>query len=122
LSTAILFLTCPEDVLLQRLLKRGETSGRDDDNAESIKKRFRTLLLYVSPALDSSWRSGTFIDTSMPVVEYYRKQKKVIEVDSSRSIDEVDSAIRTALDPLLADKDRSAGGSVQKVSRTQATA
>ena len=27
--------------MLKRLLKRGETSGRDDDNAESIKKRFR---------------------------------------------------------------------------------
>lgn len=26
--------------MLKRLLKRGETSGRDDDNAESIKKRF----------------------------------------------------------------------------------
>jgi UMP-CMP kinase len=28
--------------MLKRLLKRGETSGRDDDNIESIKKRFRT--------------------------------------------------------------------------------
>lgn len=25
----------------KRLLKRGETSGREDDNEESIKKRFR---------------------------------------------------------------------------------
>ena len=27
--------------MLKRLLKRGETSGREDDNEESIKKRFR---------------------------------------------------------------------------------
>lgn len=26
--------------MLKRLKKRGETSGRDDDNEESIKKRF----------------------------------------------------------------------------------
>ena len=26
--------------MLKRLMKRGETSGRDDDNMESIKKRF----------------------------------------------------------------------------------
>ena len=26
--------------MLKRLLKRGETSGRDDDNTETIKKRF----------------------------------------------------------------------------------
>ena len=27
--------------MLKRLLKRAETSGREDDNEESIKKRFR---------------------------------------------------------------------------------
>ena len=36
----MLVLTCPENVLLERLLERGKTSGRDDDNEESIKKRF----------------------------------------------------------------------------------
>ena len=40
----MLFLICPEDILLQRLLERGKTSGRDDDNAESIKKRFRECM------------------------------------------------------------------------------
>ena len=29
--------------MLKRLLKRSETSGRDDDNIESIKKRFGEL-------------------------------------------------------------------------------
>lgn len=41
LSSLVLFYTTTEKVMLERLLKRGETSGRDDDNAESIKKRFR---------------------------------------------------------------------------------
>ena len=41
LSSMVLFLVCPEDKLVERLLKRGETSGRDDDNIESIKKRLR---------------------------------------------------------------------------------
>lgn len=30
--------------MLGRLLERGKTSGRDDDNVESIKKRFRESL------------------------------------------------------------------------------
>lgn len=34
--------------MLKRLLKRGETSGRDDDNEESIKKRFREWFLFYS--------------------------------------------------------------------------
>lgn len=37
----VLFYTTTEEVMLKRLLKRGETSGREDDNEESIKKRFR---------------------------------------------------------------------------------
>ena len=38
----ILHLECGQEVMTQRLLKRGETSGRSDDNIESIKKRFVT--------------------------------------------------------------------------------
>ena len=30
--------------MLKRLLVRGETSGRADDNMESIKKRFKTFV------------------------------------------------------------------------------
>jgi len=37
-----LHLECGEEVMLNRLLKRGETSGRSDDNINSIKKRFVT--------------------------------------------------------------------------------
>ena len=35
----LLFLDCPQDIMLDRLLERGKTSGRVDDNPESIKKR-----------------------------------------------------------------------------------
>jgi len=72
LSSLVLFYTTTEEVMLKRLLKRGETSGRDDDNEESIKKRFRV-----------------YKETTMPVIEHYNKQDKVVEVDSSSSIEEV---------------------------------
>ena len=41
LSSKVLFYTTTEEVMLKRLLKRGETSGRGDYNEEIIKKRFR---------------------------------------------------------------------------------
>ncbi len=41
LPKAVLFFECPEDEMEKRLLKRGETSGRADDNAETIRKRFK---------------------------------------------------------------------------------
>ena len=51
--------------MLKRLLKRGESSGRADDNLESIKKRFQT-----------------FQSTTMPVLSHYEKIGKVIRVCS----------------------------------------
>ncbi|KAJ1024784.1 hypothetical protein NDA16_002824 [Ustilago loliicola] len=84
-SQFVLFLQCSEEVMLERLLERGKTSGRADDNIESIKKRFQT-----------------FVDTSMPVVEYYRKQDRVVEVDSIKPVDEVYAEIKAAMDRTFA--------------------
>jgi UMP-CMP kinase len=71
-SKFTLFFDCPEDVMQKRLIKRGETSGRADDNEESIKKRFKT-----------------FVETSMPVVEYFEKQGKVVKVMATSSPEDV---------------------------------
>mmetsp|Transcript_13540 Transcript_13540/g.38943 ORF Transcript_13540/g.38943 Transcript_13540/m.38943 type:complete len:273 (-) Transcript_13540:247-1065(-) len=40
----VLLIECSEEVMMKRLLKRGETSGRSDDNADTIRKRFQTHL------------------------------------------------------------------------------
>ncbi|KAM0789194.1 bifunctional uridylate/adenylate kinase [Microbotryomycetes sp. NB124-2] len=90
-SSLVLFLVCPENILLERLLERGKTSGRDDDNAESITKRFRT-----------------FIETSMPVVDYYREMGKVVDIDSSKAIPDVYSDIVKGLSPVLSQKQKQA--------------
>jgi UMP-CMP kinase len=68
----VLFFDCPEEVMEKRLLSRGETSGRTDDNIESIKKRFKT-----------------FVESSVPVVDYYRGLSKVREVMSDQPPEEV---------------------------------
>ncbi|KAJ5744009.1 hypothetical protein N7533_008879 [Penicillium manginii] len=80
-SELVLFLDCPEDVMESRLLKRGETSGRDDDNAASIRKRFRT-----------------FVETSMPVVEAFRAQDKVVTVTATGSVEEVYESVKAGIE------------------------
>ena len=47
----------------ERLIKRGETSGRVDDNAETIKKRF-----------------STFVEETLPVIESYGEKNKLKKV------------------------------------------
>ncbi|KAI0842186.1 uridylate kinase [Hypoxylon sp. FL0890] len=76
----VLFFDCPEEEMERRLLERGKTSGREDDNAESIRKRFRT-----------------FVETSMPVVEYFEKQNRVVKIDARPNPDKVFEATQAEL-------------------------
>ncbi|CAE6420386.1 unnamed protein product [Rhizoctonia solani] len=80
MSSFVLFFDTTEEVMLKRLLERGKTSGREDDNEESIKKRFRT-----------------FVETSMPVVDKYRAEGKVISVDSTRPVEVVHADVQNIL-------------------------
>lgn len=75
-STCTLFLDCPEDVMRKRLLNRGKTSGRADDNEESIVKRFRT-----------------FVETSMPVVDHFAEEGRVVKADAEGSEGQVYEAV-----------------------------
>ncbi|KAI6093904.1 uridylate kinase [Hypoxylon rubiginosum] len=82
----VLFFDCPEAEMERRLLNRGKTSGREDDNAESIRKRFRT-----------------FVDTSMPVVDYFETQGRVVRVDATPEPDQVFVATQAELAKRLGD-------------------
>lgn len=75
-----IFFECPEQVMLQRLMERGKTLGRADDNVELIKKRFQV-----------------FVDTLMPVVDYFDKQGRVVKVRCDLTIDDVNKQLVTAL-------------------------
>ena len=50
-SSAVLFFECSEQILTDRLLKRGVSSGRIDDNLESIKKRLETFRKCTEPVI-----------------------------------------------------------------------
>jgi UMP-CMP kinase len=65
-SQFVLYFECPEVEMERRLLKRGESSGRVDDNIDSIRKRFKT-----------------FVEATMPVMDHYGKQKKVKTVSGN---------------------------------------
>ncbi|XP_022742396.1 UMP-CMP kinase 3-like isoform X2 [Durio zibethinus] len=57
----VLFFNCPEEEMERRLLSRNQ--GREDDNIETIRKRFMV-----------------FLQSSLPVIEYYKAKGKVREV------------------------------------------
>jgi UMP-CMP kinase len=83
-SQLVLYFECPEDVMLKRLLKRGEHSGRVDDNLESIRKRLKV-----------------FKDTSFPVIQEYEREGKVRTVSCVGSQEEVYGQVKQIFDAML---------------------
>lgn len=79
--THVVELKVPDQVLLERVKKRGEEgSGRSDDNEQVFANRLQVY-----------WRQ------TAPVTQFYREQGKVIEVDGLGSIDEVHSRLTQVL-------------------------
>ena len=71
--TSLLALEVPQDEVIKRILNRGKTSGRSDDNdPEIIKNRFKT-----------------YEEVTCPVFRHYEKQGKTILVDGVGDIDDI---------------------------------
>ena len=79
----VLFFDCPLETMQERLLKRGETSVRAEDNIETIKKRF-----------------DTFTNQSMPVVYKYEALGKVVKVSAVSPPEEVYSHVEAMFKEL----------------------
>lgn len=77
----VLFFECSQDLCVDRCLKRGQAgSGRSDDNLESLQKRFIT-----------------YVNDTMPIINYYKTLSKVEQIDASSDPDKVYSKVRDAL-------------------------
>lgn len=63
-----LFLHCPKEELKKRLLERGETSGRADDNVETVLKRFDTFEKESLPVVERLERLG-MVSKTMPLMQ-----------------------------------------------------
>jgi adenylate kinase len=83
----VLALDVTEQELINRLLNRGKTSGRSDDNNEDvIKKRF-----------------VVYTNETSPVADYYKKTRKFKPIHGEGSLDEINAALRQAIDKAMAD-------------------
>lgn len=75
--TTMVALVVNDEELIQRLLKRGETSGRPDDRDEATARR----------------RVSVYNKETMPVADYYSQQGKFAAIDGVGNIDDIFQAI-----------------------------
>ncbi|XP_073155856.1 UMP-CMP kinase 3-like [Henckelia pumila] len=80
----VLFFDCSEGEMETRLLNRNQ--GRVDDNIETIRKRFKV-----------------FLESSLPVIEYYNAKGKVRKIDAAKPIEKVFESVRSVF-TILGDK------------------
>ncbi|QSE97553.1 adenylate kinase [Fulvivirga lutea] len=80
--SGMIALEVPFEELKKRLLERGKISGRaDDQSEEKINNRIKV-----------------YLDETLPVAEYYKKQNKFSGVNGVGSIDEIFDKICTEID------------------------
>ena len=77
-------LSVEKNELIDRLIKRGQTSGRSDDNLETITKRLEV-----------------YQTQTAPVSDFYRNLNKYAAIDGMGTIDEIFGRISSVLDSNL---------------------
>jgi adenylate kinase len=78
---AVLFFEIPDEIARERMLRRAETEGRNDDTPEVIERRL-----------------ATYHAQTAPVAEAYRAQGVLAPLRAERSIDEVYDEIVAVLE------------------------
>ena len=68
----VLYVEASDETMKERLLNRGKSSGRVDDNEETIKQRL-----------------ATFHEVTKPVIDHYGAQGKLKIVNSEQDPDDV---------------------------------
>lgn len=88
---AVVGLEVPEEELVQRMLKRGQETGRADDNEDTIKERL-----------------NVYHNQTQPLRDYYVKEGNYLPVNGSGIVDEIFNDIAEGLEKRTGAKRRTA--------------
>ena len=77
----VIGLEVPEDELIDRMIKRGQQTGRADDNPETIKNRLKV-----------------YHESTTPLREFYKNAGKYRKINGSGSVNDIFEEIAKAID------------------------
>ena len=78
--SVVIGLEVDDEELIKRIVERGKTSGRADDNAETAKKRLQT-----------------YYAQTLPLKKFYENQGKYVKIKGVGTIDGIYADIRAAI-------------------------
>lgn len=79
----VLSLEVPEDILIQRMLDRGKTEGRADDNIDTIKRRFME-----------------YHEKTKPLLDFYKNKGLLHEINGVGNIEEISKELCDTIENL----------------------
>lgn len=79
--STVIGLEVEDEELIKRIILRGKTSGRADDNEETAKKRL-----------------DTYYSQTLPLKDFYIKEGKYAKIEGMGSIDEIYASIHNAIE------------------------
>lgn len=80
MSAVLIDMFVDEDEIIKRLLERGKTSGRADDNFETIKQRLKI-----------------YHEVTQPVATYYLRRRNYFAINGNNTVDDTFAQIDTIL-------------------------
>lgn len=81
--STVIGLEVEDAELIKRIILRGQTSGRADDNEETAKKRL-----------------NTYYSQTLPLKDFYIKEGKYAKIQGMGTIDEIFASIKQAIDAV----------------------
>lgn len=81
--STVIGLEVDDAELIKRIILRGQTSGRADDNEETAKKRL-----------------DTYYSQTLPLKDFYIKEGKYAKIQGMGTIDEIFASIKQAIDAV----------------------
>lgn len=82
--STVIGLEVDDEELIKRIIARGKTSGRADDNEETAKKRL-----------------NTYYSQTLPLKDFYIQEGKYAKIEGVGSIDAIYAEIKKAIDETL---------------------
>ncbi len=81
--STVIGLEVDDAELIKRIILRGQTSGRADDNEETAKKRL-----------------NTYYSQTLPLKDFYIQEGKYAKIQGMGTIDEIFASIKAAIDAV----------------------
>lgn len=82
--SAVIGLEVEDDELVSRIIARGKTSGRSDDNEETARKRLET-----------------YYSQTLPLKDFYIGENKYVAIQGQGSVEDIFADIKRTIDALI---------------------